>query len=55
MNKPCTYLFPVFTILFAFACLGVPTQAVAQGYCYQCRPWEKDKNYLALPLSWWVG
>ena len=48
MNKPCTCLFSVLNILLVFACLGVPARAVAQvhhEYCYNCRPWEEDKEY----------
>ena len=49
MNKPCTYLFPVLAISFAFVCLGVPAQAVAQWvvspFCYQCEEWDEDPEY----------
>ena len=50
MNKPWTYLSPVLATLFAFAFLGVPTQAVAQWlpspFCYQCELWDKDPDYV---------
>lgn len=67
MNKSCTYLFPVFAILLAFACLSAE-RAVAQDYCLKCEsasgndedesdgPYECDskdnpKGYLACTLS----
>ena len=45
MHMPITYLFRVLAIVLAFASLGVPARAVAQGpvahtHCYLCEKWD---------------